>query len=118
MGKIFLEEMEFHAYHGCLPEEKKHGNRFVVDVEIDTDMEAASRNDSLNNALDYAKVYDTVKQEMEIRSDLLEHVSGRILERIFAAFPQTCRAEVKVSKLNPPCMGKMKKVTVSQQKIR
>ena len=33
-GKIELEGMEFHAYHGCFEEEKTSGNLFVVDFTV------------------------------------------------------------------------------------
>jgi dihydroneopterin aldolase len=55
---------------------------------------------------------------MEIPSNLLEHLSTRILERIFTGFPQIQRVEVKVSKCNPPMMGKMQSVSVSRQKVQ
>ena len=37
MSTITIEGMEFHAYHGCLPEEAITGNTFIVDVYLETD---------------------------------------------------------------------------------
>lgn len=116
MGQIRLNGMEFYAYHGCYLEEQLTGNHFLVDLLIDTGMEQASQSDNLNDAVDYAEVYKLVKQEMSIRSNLLEHVSARILDRLFEYFPHIERAEVCVSKLNPPIGGQIKSVSVSQQR--
>ncbi|GHT23931.1 7,8-dihydroneopterin aldolase [Bacteroidia bacterium] len=110
--------MEFYAFHGCLPQERQDGNRFLVDLELETGMDAARQSDSLDDTVDYAKVYEVVRQEMEIPSNLLEHVSARILERALAGFPQIQRAKVTVCKLNPPVMGKLQNVAVSQQKVQ
>ena len=40
-GKIELIGMEFHAFHGCLPEERTNGNTFVVDFVGYIDMKKA-----------------------------------------------------------------------------
>ena len=116
MGQIRLNGMEFYAYHGCCLEEQLTGNHFLVDVVMDIEMEKASKTDDLNDTLNYAEVYELVKQEMDARSDLLEHVSARILDKLCGQFPQLERAEVCVSKLNPPVGGQVKSVSVSQQR--
>ena len=110
--------MEFYAYHGCYREEQLIGNNFLVDITMDTDMGKASKSDDLSDALNYAEVYELVKQEMTIRSHLLEHVSARILDRLFECFPQLERAEVCVAKLNPPVGGQIRSVCVCQQRTR
>jgi dihydroneopterin aldolase len=118
MGQIRLNEMEFYAYHGCFREEQMIGNRFLVDVTMDCNMEKASDSDDLSDALNYAEVYGLVKKEMAIRSHLLEHLSSRILDRLFENFPQLNSAEVCVAKLDPPIGGTMQSVSVSQKFTR
>jgi len=118
MGQISINGMEFFAYHGCYREEQLMGNHFLVDVVMDTEMGKASKTDDLNDALNYAEVYELVKQEMAIRSHLLEHVSARILDKICERFPHLERVEVSVSKLNPPVGGQIKSVSVCQQRSR
>ena len=118
MGQIRLNGMEFYAYHGCYREEQMIGNHFLVDITMDTYMERASQSDDLRDALNYAEVYELVKQEMAIRSYLLEHLTARILDRFFERFPQLEWAEVCVSKLNPPIGGQMRSVSVSQQRAK
>ncbi|MGB9805063.1 dihydroneopterin aldolase, partial [Desulfofundulus sp.] len=33
MDRVILKGMEFYGYHGVLPEERRMGQRFIVDVE-------------------------------------------------------------------------------------
>ena len=118
MGQIKLNGMEFYAYHGCYIEEQQTGNTFIVDVTIDTDMNKASNSDNLCDALNYVEVYELVKQEMAIRSCLLEHVSSRILDRLFESFPQLNSAELSIAKLHPPIEGKIQSAAISQKRLR
>jgi dihydroneopterin aldolase len=115
-GIIELEEMEFYAYHGCFREENVVGNRFLVNMAICTDMARAMRTDKIDDALNYVKVYDLVRVEMQQTSNLLEHVSARIIDSLFRHFSQINWARVKVSKMNPPMGGQMKKVSVTLER--
>ena len=111
MGKIILEGMEFFAYHGCFHEEQIIGTKFIVDVELDTDTSMAEVTDHLEDTVNYQTVYGIVRHEMEQKSQLIEHVCRRILDRIKNAFPGIGSARVSVSKVNPPLGGKVRQVT-------
>ena len=113
-----MNEMKFYAFHGCYREEKRIGNHFIVDLTMDTNMAKETKSDELNDALNYVEVYELVKQEMAIRSQLLEHLSGRILDRLFEHFPQLDKATVCVAKMKPPVGGEMKSVSVRQKRER
>ena len=104
-GLIELEGMEFHSFHGVLEREKVTGNLFVVDFRGVLDMRAAAESDALEDALNYAEIYDVVAAEMAIPSDLLEHVAGRIVKAIERRFPQLDSFSVRVSKKRPPVDG-------------
>lgn len=114
-GKIELIGMEFHAYHGCLDFEKTEGNSFVVDFTGTLDMSAAIKSDKLEDTLDYSELYEIIKTEMSIHSDLLEHVAGRLVTAIAAAFPQLYSFSVSVAKKQPPVSGPaaMSRITLS-----
>lgn len=118
MGVIEIEGMHFYAFHGHFETERIVGNDFIVDLKIKTDCSGASETDELNDALNYQVVYDLVKQEMAITSKLLEHVAKRILDALFAQFPQLKKAKVKVSKMNPPMGGEIEKVSVTLSRKR
>ena len=65
MDRITLMGMEFFGYHGVLPEENKLGQRFVVDLVLELDLHQAGLNDDLNATINYAEVYQEVRELVE-----------------------------------------------------
>jgi dihydroneopterin aldolase len=118
MAKIILENMEFHAFHGCLEHEQQLGNTFVVSVNMELDTTHPGKTDELEHTLNYQLVYDAVKGQMEMSSKLIEHVGQRILDSLLNDFPQIRSLDVKLSKLNPPLGGKVDRVTIELSKKR
>ena len=100
-----LDGMEFHAYHGCLEEERCAGNTFVVDFKGQFPMEAAASSDRLEDSVDYSRIYDVIAAQMAVPSNLLENVAGRIVEAISEALPEIQHFTVRVSKKRPPVNG-------------
>ena len=113
MGLIEIEGMRFYAYHGHFKTERVVGNEFLADVSIETDCSKAAESDKLNDALNYQKVYETIKNEMNIKSHLLEHLAGRIIDALYTRFPEITSCRVKISKMNPPMGGQIGKVSVT-----
>lgn len=113
MALIEIEGMEFFAFHGHFEVEKIAGNRFVVNLKIETDCSKAALSDKLEDTLDYQKAYQVVKDEMAVPSDLLEHVCQRIIIRIKSEFSEARKVVVKVSKINPPMGGPIEKVSLT-----
>ncbi|MFP4622079.1 MAG: dihydroneopterin aldolase [Bacteroidales bacterium] len=116
MGMIQLEDMEFYAFHGHFKEEQIVGNRFLVNLTLQTPMEYPVKSDDLKDAVNYQTAYEIVKKEMEKKSHLLEHIAGRILDALYDHFDTIEKATIKVSKMNPPMGGKMKCVSVTMEK--
>jgi dihydroneopterin aldolase len=112
MGLIQIENMEFYSFHGHFKEERIVGNKFLVDVTIETDMKVPVESDNLKDAVNYQRVYEIVKQQMELKSHLLEHIAGRILDAIYTEMKGIQKVTVKVSKLNPPMGGKIGSVSI------
>jgi 7,8-dihydroneopterin aldolase/epimerase/oxygenase len=112
MGLIQIEGMEFYSFHGHYKEEQIVGNKFLVDLTIETDMSKPIESDNLKDAVNYQRAYELVKMQMEQKSHLLEHIAGRILDAVFSEMEGIARATVKVSKMNPPMGGKITSVSV------
>jgi dihydroneopterin aldolase len=106
METIELRRMEFFACHGYLPEERLLGNYFYVDVTAGADLSKAIETDCLDDTVNYQQIYDVVKREMGIPSQLLEHVAGRIIKALYAEIPGIRQLSVKVTKQNPFLGGK------------
>lgn len=113
MGIINVTGIKLYAYHGCLEEESVIGANYIVDVCIETDFNVAQRTDDLSKTVDYVVVYNIVKSEMAIRSKLLEHIAGRIADQLIRHLPEIEKADVTVTKINPPMNGDVDSVSVT-----
>jgi dihydroneopterin aldolase len=118
MGKIILENMEFHARHGVLHHEKSIGNTFLVNLEMEVDITKAGLSDRLEDTLNYQEVYDFIKQTMEVPSELLEHLCQNMAVKLMLKFEPIQHLKLKISKLNPPLGGKVGSVSVETEKSR
>src|SRR5664279_2225376 len=107
MGLIQIENMDFYSFHGHFKEERIVGNKFLVDLTIETDMKLPSDSDNLKDAVNYQRAYEIVKAQMEMKSHLLEHIAGRIIDAIYEELEGLEKVTVKVSKMNPPMGGKI-----------
>jgi len=112
MSKITLKNMSFHAYHGVLEQEQRLGNTFTVTLSYETDSATAEQSDNLDDTLDYQKVYEVVKEQMETPSHLIEHIARRIFDSVMKKFPRIKNLNVKLTKLHPPLGRKVESVRV------
>lgn len=101
-SKIYLRNVRFHVFHGVLPQEGIVGNDYLVNLVLDYDFSSAMQTDELQGTLNYAEVYQKVREEMVVPSKLLEHVAGRIAHRLFSDFPEIQKLQLSITKVNPP----------------
>lgn len=101
-SKIYLRNVRFRAFHGVLPQEGIVGNDYLVNLVLDYDFSSAMKTDDLQGTLNYAEVYQKVREEMAVSSKLLEHVAGRIVHRLFSDFPEIQKLQLSITKVNPP----------------
>ena len=106
------------AYHGCLDEEGKIGSDYRVDLKVHGDLARSAKSDALKDTIDYVHLNKIVKEEMAIRSKLLEAVAERILNRVLEELLIVQKVKVDVSKINPPIGGNVQMVTVRRSKSR
>lgn len=118
MGTIKVDNIKVYAYHGCLDEEARIGSEYTVDITVQADLSTSAQTDALHDTVDYVLLNTIVVEEMAIRSQLLEHVGQRILDRVFKESALVNFVEVSVSKLNPPIGGNVEKVTIVLSKER
>ncbi|HAO14029.1 MAG TPA: dihydroneopterin aldolase [Tenacibaculum sp.] len=118
MGIIQVNNIRLFTNHGCLKEEAKIGSEYRVDLEIKADLTTSAESDILTDTVDYVHLNNIVKDEMAVRSKLLEHVAKRILNRIFKELSLVQEATVKVAKINPPIGGNVEEVVIVLKDIR
>ena len=102
MDILRVNGIEVYAYHGCIDEEALAGGFFTVNTIFKGNFNRAAENDDLDQAIDYVNVAATVKQQMSIRSKLIESVAYRILRALKDEFPIAHEIEVTVIKHRAP----------------
>lgn len=112
-AQISLHKIALYAYHGCLEQEKIVGNNYEIDINVWIDVTNAVESDDVADTVNYATMYEIVKQEMMIPSNLLEHVAGRIIKSIKREFPQIQMVEIRIAKMPPPISGKISAASVT-----
>lgn len=116
MSIISIENMEFFAYHGCFSEEQIIGNKFIVTIEMEVDTRKAEDSDRLEQTVNYQKVYECIKVEMDKKSKLIENIAKRIINSIYKNFNEVTKIKIKLSKINPPIGGKVENVSITLER--
>ena len=112
MGLITVEGIRVFAYHGHLPEEAKLGGHFIVNIWVTADTTKVEKSDDLNDTVDYVKIIEIVKQQMAIRSDMIEHPARRIVDAILP-LQKVQKVKVEVQKITPPIDATFDKISVT-----
>ena len=116
MGVITVEGIRVFAFHGHLPEEAKLGGHFIVSVWVTADTSEVEKTDELNHTVDYAKVIEIVKEQMAIRSNMIEHSAKRIVDAILLLH-KVKKVKVEVEKIQPPIDAAFDKISVTTEGV-
>jgi len=110
--RILIQGIQFHGHHGVREEERKLGQRFVVDVDLRLDLAPAAGADSLAATVDYEQVCGIVV-EVGTREqfNLLEALASRVASTLLERFPVQ-QVTVRVTKPSPPIPGLVGGVSV------
>jgi dihydroneopterin aldolase len=116
VDKLRLTGLSFFGHHGVLQAERKLGQRLELDVELHGDFGNCASRDSLDEALDYTKVYDLVKEVVERRSfKLLEALADAVASELLARFVVQ-KVVVRVRKPNVPFSASLSNVEVELER--
>lgn len=112
-GRVALEGLAFHAFHGVYSHEQETGNNFEVDIAVETDFSQAALHDDLNGTVDYEILYRIVKEEMARPSRLIETVAEKIVNDVLKELPAVIQVELNIAKLSPPIGGECARAVIS-----
>jgi len=100
--KIIVRDIRVFAHHGVLPREKREGQEFLIDIEIELDAGAEPEDDDLSSTIDYAVVVDEVASlATSERYDLIETLASRIVDYLLS-LGGVAQARVTVKKPQAP----------------
>lgn len=107
MDRVLLRGIRLFGFHGVYPDERQSGQFFEVDAEIFFSFEGAAASDDVADTVDYAKVYQVIKDTFNSKvCSLLETVAARLADEILRQFPVK-EVVVRVRKPHPPMEGQI-----------
>ncbi|CAJ1881905.1 unnamed protein product [Sphenostylis stenocarpa] len=104
--KLILRGLSFHGYHGAKPEERKLGQKFLVDIDAWMDLRAAGKTDHLSDTVSYTAIYDIAKEVIEgSPHNLLESVAQKIAITTLTNHKEIFTVRVKLGKPHVAVIG-------------
>ena len=117
--RIELRGIEAFGYHGVFESERREGQIFYADICATLDLEAPSNSDDLSDTVDYSAIVDLVIEDIESDPcNLIEHLAGRIADRILFEFHKINGIEVTIHKPNAPIDGNVLDIAVTIERNR
>lgn len=101
MITVELKQLRLFAYHGLFPEEQKTGNEFEINLAVSY-LPVKNRIDSIAETVNYAELFQLVKEEFQTPTALLETLVMAITEEIKTRYPFVKRISLSIDKLHPP----------------
>ncbi len=100
---IFIKGVVIHARHGVMEHETAVGQRFVIDLELYTDLSESSHTDRLADTVSYSHVVATATSAFkDTNYKLLERAAGAVADPILASFPRIRAVKITVHKPHAP----------------
>jgi dihydroneopterin aldolase len=104
--EVFVEGLECYGYHGVHPEERRLGQRFSVDVTVETSLRDAGAADDVEQTISYSAVAKRARAIVEgPPRNLIETVAEEIARTLLAEFPRVEAVTVTLRKPNAPIKG-------------
>jgi dihydroneopterin aldolase len=99
--KVELVGLELYGYHGVHEEERRDGQPFLYDVELEVGERGAS--DRIEDAVDYREVASTVRDVSEGRKyQLLEALATAVADALAERFPvEHVKVRVRKPRVRP-----------------
>ncbi len=116
---IFITGLVIHARHGVMEHETEVGQRFVIDLELYTDLSESSHSDRLADTVSYSNVVATATAAFKNTNyKLLERAAGAVADAILSAFPRIRSVKITVHKPHAPIAAIFDDVGVVLTRVR
>jgi|AACY02.14.fsa_nt_gi dihydroneopterin aldolase len=113
---IRIEGIEAFGYHGVFPQEKREGQTFLVDVDIETSFDEAIAHDNVAYTVDYGVVAERVAEIIQGEpADLIETVCDRIVTMVLS-LERVTSTRVTIHKPQAPISVPFAGVSVSRRR--
>jgi dihydroneopterin aldolase len=116
--RVFIEGLEFYAYHGVPDAEQAIGHRYELDIELQVSQNA-SETDNIADTVDYGVVAQfamEVGQSNQFRT--LERLADELCKRLLDQHERILSVSVTVKKPLPPAPVIVKAVGVQSTRTK
>jgi len=115
---IEVRGLTVHAHHGVHPDEREHGQRFVLDLVLVPRSSLGCETDRLGDTVSYG---DAARMAVEVatstRFDLIERLAAHVADALLARLPLE-RATITVHKPEAPLGLEFDDVAVTVSRVR
>ena len=99
MDKIYLKNVEIFANHGVFAEEKSLGQKFILDIELNLDLEEAGKSGDLTKSVHYGELCHGIEKEFTKESfDLIETAAEKVANYTLKNYPLVKSVKVTLKK--------------------
>lgn len=119
MDKILIRNLKVFAYHGVNPEEKVHGQTFILDIDAFVDISVPCKTDRVDDTVSYADIIEeTIRIFTARKDDLVERAAERVSEGLFEKFERIRSLRILLKKPDAPIDADFEYVGVEIQRNR
>ena len=117
--RIIVRNLALFAFHGVFEGEREIGQRFYLDVAVETNLAPAGQSDAVHDTVDYGALVQVISDAFsEKRQMLLETLAERVVARVHERFPIVQATEVTIRKPSAPIEAVFDSVEIQIRRAR
>lgn len=118
MAKLRIQNMMFYGFHGIYEYEREQGQKFYVDVEVETRDDKVAKTDDVKDGVDPAAIYDIVRDAVENkRFQMIEALAAHVGDKLLTKYPHFATVTTKIRKPAVPISGPLDWVEAEATRI-
>ncbi|MDY4696326.1 dihydroneopterin aldolase [Selenomonas montiformis] len=119
MAKVRILNMMFYGFHGVYEYEREQGQKFYIDVEIETENDKVAETDDVKDGVDPAAIYDIVKDVTENkRFQMLGTLAAHIGDSLLDKYSHFRAVTTRIRKPSVPISGPIDYVEAEMTRTR
>lgn len=118
VDRVFVQGLVLHGFHGVHAEESRLGQKFLLDIDCQVDIDDAVAGDDYAQAVCYGGLCDLAADISAQPCKLIETLAARIADAILARYPTVSQVAVTVHKPSAPIPHPVGQVGARIERIR
>lgn len=117
MDAILIEGLKVETVVGCFNWERQIIQPLMLDLEINTSLEAAGQSDALEDTLNYAEICEIAHQVIvDAAPKLIEYAAKLVLNALFTTYPSI--ESIKITIRKPAIIAQANSVGIRLERHR